>query len=106
MASQEITREANYAGKILVIAGVEVTTAHGHLLVYFAPNRTAELAKFLTKIDLIGKLGDDNTRTAKSMSDTIAMAADLDGICIAAHIDRDKTGFDKFSLDELLAAME
>ena len=30
-----------YAGEILALAGVEVTTAHGHLLVYFAPDRTA-----------------------------------------------------------------
>jgi hypothetical protein len=31
------------------------------------------------------------------MSDTIAAAEKLGGICVAAHIDRDKTGFDKFA---------
>ena len=87
----------SYAGQILVLPGVEVTTAHGHLLVYFAPERTADLAKYLSRLDLIGEMGQDNTRTAKSMADSIAEADNLGGICIAAHIDRDKTGFDTFA---------
>lgn len=86
-----------YAGQLLVLPGVEVTTAHGHLLAYFAPERTADLAKFLSRLDLTGKMGDENTRTAKSMADAIAEAEKLGGICIAAHIDRDKTGFDMFA---------
>jgi DNA repair ATPase RecN len=89
--------QLNHAAEILVLAGVEVTTAHGHLLVYFAPERTADLAKFLSRIDLIGEMGHDNTRTAKSMADAIAEAEKLGGICVAAHIDRDKTGFEKFA---------
>lgn len=87
----------HYAGQILVLPGVEVTTAHGHLLAYFAPDRTADLTKFLSRLDLIGEMGADNTRTAKSMADTIAEAEKLGGICIAAHIDREKTGFDAFA---------
>lgn len=87
----------NYQGQILVIPGVEVTTGHGHLLAYFAPDRAADLAKFLSRLDLIGEKGADNTRTAKSMADTIAEAERLAGICIAAHIDRSKTGFDTFA---------
>ena len=86
-----------YAGQILVLPGVEVTTAHGHLLAYFAPERTDDLEKFLSRLDLIGERGDDNTRTAKSMADTIAEAEKLAGICIAPHIDREKTGFDMFA---------
>ena len=66
--------QENYAGQILVLPGVEVTTAHGHLLAYFAPDRTADLAKFLSRLDLIGEMGAENTRTAKSMADTIAEA--------------------------------
>ena len=89
--------QENYAGQILVLPGVEVTTAHGHLLAYFAPDRTADLAKFLSRLDLIGEMGADNTRTAKSMADTIAEVEKLGGICIAAHIDREKTGFDMFA---------
>ncbi len=87
----------NHAGNILVLPGVEVTTAHGHLLVYFAPERTADLAKYISRLDLIGEMGEDNTRTSKSMSDSIHLADQLGGICIAAHIDRDKTGFDAFT---------
>ena len=89
--------QEKYAGRILVLPGVEVTTAHGHLLTYFAPDRTADLAKFLSRLDLIGVMGADNTRTAKSMADTIAEAEKINGICIAAHIDREKTGFDLFA---------
>lgn len=87
----------NYAGQILVLPGVEVTTAHGHLLAYFAPERVADLAKFLSRLDLVGEMGAENTRTAKSMADAIAEAERLGGICIAAHIDRAKTGFEAFA---------
>ena len=87
----------NYVGKILVLPGVEVTTAHGHLLAYFAPDRTSDLTKFLSRLDLIGEMGAENTRTAKSMADTISEAEKIGGICIAAHIDRQKTGFDMFA---------
>lgn len=83
-----------YAGQLLFLPGVEVTTANGHLLAYFAPEQADQLQRFLAKIDLVGKMGDDNTHTARSMADTIAVATELGGICIAAHIDRQKTGFD------------
>lgn len=89
--------QENYTDQILVLPGVEITTAHGHLLAYFAPDRTADLKKFLARIDLIGDMGADNTRTAKSMADTIGEVEKLGGICIAAHIDREKTGFDMFA---------
>ncbi len=89
--------EKYYPSLILVLPGVEVTTAHGHLLAYFAPDRTADLTRLLTRIDLIGEMGADNTRTAKSMADTIAEVDRLGGICIAAHIDREKTGFEAFA---------
>ena len=75
----------NHAGVVLVLPGVEVTTAHGHLLVYFPPERTADLAKYLSRLDLIGEMGADSTRTAKSMADSIAEADKLGGICIAVR---------------------
>lgn len=87
----------SYAGQILVLPGVEVTTAHGHLLTYFPPTSLPSLTKFLSRLDLIGDHGAENTRTSKSMADTIAEAEKLGGICIAAHIDREKTGFDAFA---------
>ncbi len=89
--------QENYEGRILVLPGVEVTTAHGHLLAYFAPDRVADLTKFLSRLDLIGEMGADNTRTAKSMSDAISEVERLGGIAIAAHIDREKTGFEAFA---------
>jgi DNA repair ATPase RecN len=89
--------EQNYSGRILVLAGVEITTAHGHLLAYFAPDCQAALAKLISRLDFIGEMGADNTRTAKSMADTITEVEKLGGIAIAAHIDRDKTGFERFA---------
>jgi predicted metal-dependent phosphoesterase TrpH len=46
--------EENYPGVILVLAGVEITTAHGHLLAYFAPDRQAELAKLISRLWIPG----------------------------------------------------
>ena len=86
-----------YAGRLLVLPGVEVTTAHGHLLVFFAPERTDDLAKFLSRLDLTGPMGAENAHTAKSMADVIAEADRLHSICIAAHIDHDRTGFEMFA---------
>jgi len=87
-----------YTGQLVVLPGVEVTTAHGHLLVYFAPDAVGNVAKLLAKVDLIGERGAQDSHTAKSMADVIAQAERLGGICVAAHIDREKTGF------EMLAA--
>lgn len=92
-----VARVATHAGKILVLPGVEVTTAHGHLLVYFSPSRLGELSKFIVRLELIGEPGADNTHTGKSMSDVITIAHAMDAICIAAHIDREKTGFEMFA---------
>ncbi|MGE4197854.1 MAG: TrlF family ATPase, partial [Phycisphaerales bacterium] len=89
-----LTHAQKYVDRLLVLPGVEVTTANGHLLAYFAPERAGELSRFLAKLDLIGEMGDDNTHTAKSMADVIAEADKLGGICVAAHIDRAKTGFE------------
>ncbi|MFZ2655460.1 MAG: PHP domain-containing protein [Victivallales bacterium] len=89
--------QEHYAGQILVLPGVEITTAHGHLLAYFPPERIADLAKLISRLELIGEMGKDNTRTAKSMSDTITEVEKLEGISIAAHIDREKTGFNMFT---------
>lgn len=94
---ETINSAKQYADRLLVIPGVEVTTTHGHLLVYFAPDKLDVLDKFLTKLDLNGKRGIEHTRTSKSMTDTIIEAERLGGISIAAHIDRAKTGFHMFA---------
>lgn len=83
-----------HARSLLVLPGVEVTTANGHVLVYFAPEKVHELNRFLAKLDLVGAPGAQNTHTKKSMADVIEEADRLGGICIAAHIDRKKTGFE------------
>lgn len=92
---KSIESAQRHPGKILVIAGVEVTTAHGHLLVYFAPDALDKLQSFLARLD-ITKAGTNESHTTKSMADVITEAARLGGVCIAAHIDR-KTGFESIA---------
>jgi hypothetical protein len=95
--AEAVAYAKEFDGKILVVPGVEVTSAHGHLLAYFSPERLNDLSSFLAKIDLVGAKGAENTHTAKSMADVIGVAYQLDGVCIAAHIDLDRTGFEKFA---------
>jgi hypothetical protein len=89
---RSIIHAQQYPGRILVLAGVEVTTAHGHLLVYFAPNAVDKLQTFLSRVE-IANATTNESHTTKSMADVISEAGRLGGICVAAHIDR-KTGFE------------
>ncbi|MCX5747962.1 MAG: AAA family ATPase [Proteobacteria bacterium] len=82
-----------YAGQLLVLAGTEITTAHGHLLVYFAPDQRAQLRTFLGQIS-IQHPDTPDSHTTMSMTDVIERAHRLGGVCIAAHIDLAKTGFE------------
>jgi predicted metal-dependent phosphoesterase TrpH len=50
----------HYAGRLLMVPGIEVTTSHGHLLAYFDPSRSPDLEKFLSHLDLIGPMGGEN----------------------------------------------
>ncbi len=86
--------QQKHAGEILVLAGLEITTAHGHLLVYFSPTQTANARNLLAKLNIVGSPGDGDAHTTMSMADAIREAERLGGICVAAHIDRSKTGFD------------
>ena len=86
-----------YSGQLLVLAGVEISTANGHLLVYAAPDKAIAIRNLLGKINLVGKPGDQDAHTAMSMADVIKEAAHLGCISIAAHIDRAKSGFEMFT---------
>ena len=63
---KSITYAQKYTGQILVLAGVEITTSNGHLLVYFAPNQAANVRNLLAKINLIGNPGEQNSHTSMS----------------------------------------
>jgi hypothetical protein len=95
---KNISKALHYAGKyqgqLLMIPGVEVSTAHGHLLVYCDPASPELITTLLARIDLVGPKGGRDTRTARSMADVITEAHRLGAICIAAHVDREKTGFE------------
>src|SRR5437899_6174235 len=92
--AKSIAYAQKYTGHILVLAGVEITTAHGHLLAYFAPDQAARVRNLLAKINLQGEFGEQNTHTAMSMADVIKEVESQGGVSIAAHIDRVKTGFE------------
>jgi PHP family Zn ribbon phosphoesterase len=84
-----------YAGTLLVLPGVEITTAHGHLLAYFSPAQAEHVGKLMAKIDLRGEMGAQDSHTSMSMADVIREVERPGGLSVAAHIDRTKTGFDK-----------
>lgn len=85
---------AKYADRLLVIPGVEISTANGHLLVYCDPSSPDIIATLLARIELKGPKGSRDSRTPWSMSTVIEEAARLGAISIAAHIDRQKSGFE------------
>lgn len=89
-----IDHAQKYAGVLLVLAGVEISTAHGHLLVYAAPDKAASIRNLLAKINLVGDSGDQDAHTAMSMADVIKEAAHLGCVSVAAHVDRQKSGFE------------
>ncbi|MGA7724337.1 MAG: PHP domain-containing protein [Opitutaceae bacterium] len=86
-----------YRDQLLVLAGVEISTAHGHLLVYAAPDKAAKIGQLLARINLVGNQGDQDAHTAMSMADVIKEAAHLGCCSVAAHIDRPKSGFEMFA---------
>jgi hypothetical protein len=83
-----------YTGELLLIPGVEITAVNGHLLAYFAPAAARNVRDLLAKINIIGRPGDQDAHTAMSMADVIRETERLGGVCIAAHIDRHKSGFE------------
>lgn len=89
-----LTYGAKYADRLLVVPGVEISTAHGHLLVYGDPSKPETIGVLLARIGLEGPKGDRDTHTTKSMADVISEADKLGLLSIAAHIDRGKTGFE------------
>lgn len=88
-----IEAAAPHASQLLVVPGTEVTTPQGHLLAYFPPDQAAALNDFLSKLDLRGRRGAQETRTSMSMAMVVAEAEQMGGFCIAAHIDT-KKGFE------------
>jgi len=88
---------SKFSDRLLVIPGVEISTANGHLLVYCDPLTPELIGTLLAKIDLQGPKGARDTHTAWSMATVIGMADQLGAIAIAAHVDRDKTGFEKLA---------
>jgi hypothetical protein len=85
---------AKYADRLLVIPGVEITTSNGHILAYFPPTHPDRVRDLLGILRIEGTLGSRDSHTAMSMATVIAEAERLGGVCIAAHIDRDKYGFE------------
>src|ERR1700676_1134480 len=81
-----------YADTLLLVPGVEITTSHGHLLAYLEePSQVDELLTFLR---ITGRSADSDGHASASMADAISQIQQIGGIALAAHIDREKTGFE------------
>ena len=89
-----LAHSAKYSEKLLLIPGVEITTAHGHLLAYFPPEQSRRVRDLLATLKIQGLPGSRDSHTAMSIADTVDEVERLGGLCIAAHIDREKTGFE------------
>lgn len=85
---------AKYADRLLVIPGVEITTSHGHLLVYFPPSHPERVRDLLGVLRIEGTHGSRESHTALSMASVIGEVERMGGVCIAGHIDREKYGFE------------
>jgi PHP family Zn ribbon phosphoesterase len=93
--NRALEHAARYPGRLLLLPAVEVTTANGHVLVYFAPETPEKVRDLLSRVSIVGEFGARDSHTAKSMADVIGEAERLGGICVAAHIDRPgNTGFE------------
>ncbi len=83
-----------HAGRIVVLPGVEISTAHGHVLAIYSPVKLAALSALVVRLDFQEDgHGDLHTRTP---IDKVAELVAADGaLCIPAHVDRDGTGFER-----------
>ena len=52
-----VSYAAKYAGQLLFIPGAEITTAHGHLLAYFAPDKAVRVQDLVSRLSIIGTPG-------------------------------------------------
>lgn len=97
--STNVARSVEYArtahgDRLLVLPAVEISTANGHLLAYFPPERQGAVQDLLSRIGIVGAPGSRDSHTAQSMAEVVRVAHELGGLCIAAHIDRARYGFE------------
>lgn len=71
---------------LLVLPGIEVTTAEGDLLALFGSDSVDALEKFARELDLLTVAGGAR-RSSKSIVQLVREAHDLGGLAIAAHVD-------------------
>jgi DNA repair ATPase RecN len=80
--------------KIVVLPGIEITTAHGHVLAAYAPDRTKELQALVVRLDF--QEDDQGAMHTRLPIEKVAELVAADGgLCIPTHIDREGTGFER-----------
>ena len=87
-----LSAAARMDGKVVAIPGVEITTSHGHVLVYAPVDQLDRLDTWLkgTKFEL-DEAGEKYTR--KRIDEIAKEIREFDGLAIPAHIGRTNTGF-------------
>jgi energy-coupling factor transporter ATP-binding protein EcfA2 len=75
---------------IEVIPGIEISTADGHLLALFDPERVTDLESFATTDVLrLKRLSDTELRSERSIIDLVGDIDARNGLAIPAHVDLD-----------------
>src|ERR1700686_3077869 len=65
--SRALARAAQYVDRLLFVSGVEISTAHGHLLAFFQDLERTN--RFLSRLTIAGRTATSDGHTTASMSD-------------------------------------
>ena len=79
--------------ELAVLAGVEISTTEGHLLVYFEPDELERFSEWFARIRFQKDVTTGDRWTLTPMHDIIADVVAEDGIAIPAHVGRVGSGF-------------
>lgn len=84
--------EAATNSGLLAFPGVEITTAEGHVLVYFPPDNLDALDKWFARLDFKEDANGDRY-VLDHVHELLASVDDAGGLAVPAHIGRPNTGF-------------
>lgn len=88
----DLLKAARQTDGLTAIPGVEITTTHGHVLVYCSPESLPHLERMLQRIDFLED--EDGGLYTRSRIDELAeVASAFGGIVVPAHVGRINTGF-------------
>lgn len=91
-AVADLLEAAHATNGVTAIPGVEITTTHGHVLIYCSPESLPRLERMLQRMDFLED--EEGGRYTRSRIDELATTASgFGGVLIPAHVGRINTGF-------------